>query len=113
MKKKQLVRIKFTEAVHKRDGYKCKRCGRTAAQCKLDAHHITDRNELPNGGYVPENGITLCDEAPEGVVSCHMLAEKFHISGGTEWEPGMHPKDLYNMIGSSYEIALKASERLK
>lgn len=42
-----------------------------------------------------------------------MLAEKFHISGDTEWEPGMHPDDLYKLIGSSYEMAVKASERLK
>lgn len=30
------------------------------AERDLDAHHITDRNEMPNGGYVPENGISLC-----------------------------------------------------
>lgn len=102
MKQKQLVRIKFAEAVFKRDNNKCKFC-----DCKenLDAHHITDRNELPNGGYVLENGITVCEIH-------HMMCEKFHISGGTEWEEGMHPDDLYKLIGSSKEKAIKASERL-
>lgn len=110
MKRKQIIRENFREAVFKRDGYKCKKCGRTQSQVKLDAHHVTDRNELPNGGYVPENGITLCDDLSDG---CHVKAEKFHISGGEEWEPGFHPDDLYKDIGSSYEKALKASERLK
>ena len=103
MKQKQLVRMKFAEAVFKRDGHKCKFCECTE---NLDAHHIVDRHDMPNGGYVAANGITLCPDH-------HMMAEKFHISGGTEWESGMHPNDLYNKIGSSYEIALAASERLK
>lgn len=113
MKKKQLVREKFRDSVFKRDHHKCKRCGVSSAVREMDAHHVTNREEMPNGGYVVDNGITLCNEAPEGETSCHMLAEKFHSSGGTEWEPGMHPNDLYNLIGSSYEKAIKASERLK
>lgn len=103
MKHKQLVRIKFAEAVFKRDGHKCKFCDRTD---ELDAHHITNRDDMPKGGYVAANGITLCPVH-------HMMAERWHISGGTEWEPGMAPTDLYNRIGSSYAIAYAASERLK
>jgi 5-methylcytosine-specific restriction endonuclease McrA len=106
VKKKQLVRERFRDAVFKRDGYACKKCGMKQAEGKLDAHHIVDRTLMPNGGYVVENGITLCDP------TCHMLAEKYHISGGEDWEPGMHPDDLYAMVGSSYEKALAASERL-
>jgi hypothetical protein len=82
-------------------------CGRS--DCKLDAHHITDRNELPNGGYVKENGITLCDV--DG--GCHMKAEEYHISGGKSFQYGFHPNDLYAKIGSSLESAVRASERLK
>jgi 5-methylcytosine-specific restriction endonuclease McrA len=111
MNRKQKIRDNFREAVFKRDGHKCKRCGKPASQVKLDAHHVTDRNGMPNGGYVKENGISLCEDGKGG--GCHMLAEKFHISGGKEWEPGMHPNDLYAMIGSSYDLAVKASERLK
>jgi hypothetical protein len=75
------------------------------AEEDLDCHHITDRHELPGGGYVKENGISLCEQ-------CHIKAEKFHISGKTEWESGFHPDDLYKKIGSSYEKAVQASERL-
>ena len=58
---------------------------------------------MPNGGYVKENGISVCDD-------CHFNAEQFWITG--EAVEGFHPTDLYNLIGSSHEIAVKASERL-
>ena len=105
MGKKQEVRKKFREAVFKRDGFCCKFCDQKEG---LDAHNITDRNDMPGGGYVPENGITLCD----GDEGCHMKAEKFHISGGEEWVKYMHPDDLYKIIGSSKELAIeKSNER--
>lgn len=111
MKRKQLVRQKFREAVLKRDGFKCRWCGTPETSRRLDAHHITDRNEMPSGGYVKENGITLCEDGSGG--GCHMLAEVYHISGGKEWTPGMHPNDLYTLIGSSYAEAVNASNKLK
>lgn len=74
---------------------------------ELDAHHITDRSEMPNGGYVKENGITLCKD------DCHMKCEKFHISGGLEWNEGMHPDDLYKKINSSLELAIEKSNELE
>ena len=73
--------------------------------CELDAHHISDRNEMPNGGYHATNGISLCDE-------CHIKSEKFHTTNGEEWVEGFHPDDLYNKIGSSKEIAVKASQKI-
>jgi 5-methylcytosine-specific restriction endonuclease McrA len=100
---KKLVREAFRQAVFKRDGHKCRVCkipGRT-----LDAHHITDRNEMPNGGYVKENGISLCPD-------CHERAEVFHSSGGTKTIPLYEPWTLYMLINSSKELAIKASERL-
>lgn len=63
---------------------------------------------MPAGGYVVENGITLCDDGD----ACHMKAEQFHISEGAKWTPGMHPNDLYAKIGSSKELAIQASTRL-
>ena len=59
---------------------------------------------MPNGGYVKENGISLCP-------TCHEKAEVFHSTGTAL--PGWAPEDLYRLIGSSYEQAVKASERLK
>lgn len=102
--KKKAVREKFRTDVFSRDNYTCKIPGCDIKR-NLDAHHITDRNEMPNGGYVKENGISLCE-------SDHIKAEAYHISGKTLWEEGFHPDDLYRLIGSSYEKAVKASERL-
>jgi len=56
---KKTIREHFRNEVLERDGNKCKFCPRTDS---LDAHHITDRHDMPNGGYVKENGITLCPE---------------------------------------------------
>lgn len=64
-KQKKLVRERFRDAVFKRDNHKCRVC--FEKNSKLDAHHITDRNEMPNGGYCKENGISLCE-------SCHEKA---------------------------------------
>ncbi len=99
---KAQIRAKFRDAVFTRDGHHCVFCSITD---NLDAHHITDRNDMPNGGYVKENGISLCPMH-------HMQAEVFHISGGTEWIPGMHPLELYVKINSSYELAVERSNRL-
>jgi hypothetical protein len=55
---------------------------------------------MPKGGYVKENGASLCG-------LCHERAEKFHVTG--EAEPGYAPQDLYARIGSSPEEAYRAS----
>ncbi len=99
---KKQHRRAFREAVLQRDGHRCRVCGRD--DTKLDAHHITDRNEMPDGGYVPENGITLCDP-PEGD-SCHFKAEVWHKSAGAAFFGGFTPDELYEIIGSSHEKAL-------
>ena len=100
---KKEIRAKFRDSVFKRDGYKCRFCNITE---NLDAHHITDRNEMPNGGYVKENGISLCHEH-------HMMAEAYHMSNGNSWEQGFHPNDLYKVIGSNKELAEEKSNKLK
>ena len=97
-----MVREAFRRNTFERDGHKCKMCG---SEEDLAAHHITDRNEMPNGGYTTRNGITLCPP-------CHLKAEQYHISGGETWEPGFHPDDLYKRISSSHADALLASRRI-
>ena len=123
MSKKKRVRGAFRAAVLGRDRYRCVMCRKPGTDRQggdghkpfhpdvpgdqlvpLDAHHITDRNQMPNGGYVPENGITLCDDG------CHRLAEVFHQTGIPH--PGFSPADLYALIGSSPETARKASLEL-
>lgn len=104
---KKKIRATFRDACHSRDGYKCRVCGWSIfrpGELELDAHHITDRNLMPNGGYVKENGISLCAE-------CHKRAEVFHETGVAL--PGWAPDDLYAKIGSSRELAEAASRKLK
>ena len=103
---KKQQRAAFREAVFKRARYRCQGLGcrfvssPERASDELDAHHITDRNVMPNGGYVPENGIALC-------ASCHEKAEVFHATGTPL--PGFAPNELYAVIGSSREKAERAS----
>lgn len=101
--KKKLVRANFRSEVFKRDGFKCKMCGWNQEPDKLDAHHITDRTLMPNGGYVKENGISLCPE-------CHIKAEQFHTTGTSY--PGYSPEELYNKVGTNHATAVVKSERL-
>lgn len=101
---KRLIRAKFRASVFSRDKYLCQMCDCIPQNTtELDAHHITDRNEMPNGGYVMENGIALCNR-------CHERAEQFHKTG--EPYPGYTPYELYVKIGSSYDQALDASRKL-
>lgn len=80
--KKQLIRLRFREAVFERDNFRCRKCNRGNG-CALDAHHIINRNEMKDGGYILSNGISLCDE-------CHFKAEQRVL--------GYHPDDLKKLI---------------
>lgn len=108
---KKSVRKTFRDETFKRDKYTCRCCGRKSspenAEQEIDAHHVTPREEFPSGGYVKENGITLCKG--EDGSSCHEKAEL--VLKGDEI-PGFSPDDLYSLIGSSRERAIKASEKL-
>lgn len=59
---------------------------------------------MPGGGYVKENGISLCHEH-------HMMAEVYHSCDKEIWEEGFHPNDLYSMINSSYATAVEISRK--
>lgn len=108
---KKKIREEFRRAVFKRDRFSCLGCGlkfsEETAEKELDCHHITDRNIMPGGGYVKENGISLCP-------ICHEKAEVFHQTNSELWEPGFHPDELYLKIGSNLELATKKSlEKMK
>lgn len=105
--KKKQVRDDFRDAVYERDGHQCVMCGKR--DCKLDAHHIIDRHEMPNGGYVLENGITLCAGIDQN--NCHWKAEQHHATGLSY--PGYSPDDLFAKIGSSLDKAIAASSCTK
>lgn len=99
--KKKSIRQAFRDAVFRRDGHRCRACGfvpATALEDDLDAHHITDRHDMPHGGYVAKNGISLCKVRN----NCHLKAERR--------EAGFEPEALYARIGSSHAEAVRQSE---
>lgn len=104
--KKKAIRKAFRDACFKRDGFRCAKCpfksSKDNAENELDAHHVTNRTLMVNGGYVKENGISLCD-------SCHQKAEDYFLN---IHHPGYSPEDLYKAIGSTYEKAVAASHKL-
>ncbi len=108
---KKDVRANFRNSVFKRDGNQCVLCKAKAEDVKLDAHHITNRDMMPNGGYVAANGITLCDNGEDG---CHYKVEKFYFSEGikTNFDSPLHPVNLYKIIKSSFDKAIEAANRL-
>lgn len=60
-----MTREEFREAVFSRDKYRCVHCRAEA----VDAHHLLERRLWPDGGYIPDNGVSLCGD-------CHLLAEQ-------------------------------------
>lgn len=110
---KKQIRAAFRDSVYKRDKYTCRACGRKfsidTAEENLDAHHVTPRELMTGGGYVRENGISLCKFGVDGNPSCHEKAEAYLHGDLIE---GFAPEELYRKIGSSYELAVKASEKL-
>jgi hypothetical protein len=59
---------------------------------------------MPSGGYVPQNGISLC-------YSCHLKAEEFYDTGISV--DGYSVNELFAIIGPSLEGAVEASKKLK
>ena len=112
---KKQIRYNFRKAVFIRDSFKCVICGLEDSTLKqdpesnsfnsvwLDSHHIVPREKMPNGGYVKENGISLCKDG------CHLKAEEY--LQGVQHE-SFSPEELYKKIRSSYELAVKFSKRL-
>jgi hypothetical protein len=100
--KHKIWRKEFNEVCLKRDGHKCVFCDEKRTK-NLNVHHITDRHDIPNGGYVESNGITVCEEH-------HLLCEEYHKTN--ECLPEYHPFELYKKINSSPEMAYRDSVKL-
>lgn len=107
-KEKKKVRELFRSSVFERDGHKCRVCAYKPG-LPLDAHHITPREIMPAGGYVKENGISLC-------FKCHIYAEAcLENSKQPNFEVSLkdyNPEKLYELISSSYEKAFEACKKL-
>ena len=89
-------RKEFNYNCRERDNHKCVFCDETE---NLDVHHITNRRNMPNGGYVITNGITVCSFH-------HLLCEN-------QTNEEYHPNKLYKKINSTYELAYNDSLNLK
>lgn len=119
---KQSVRANFRKEVFTRDGFKCRCCGKSGYDRQndysfhqaiignkkklvpLDAHHILRREWMENGGYVKNNGISVCD-------NCHLKAEKFW-DGSYKCEDGFYPYQLFKLVNSSAKKAVEDSIKL-
>lgn len=96
---KKEIRKNFRLSSLERDNFKCKVC---EANGDLDVHHIINRDRIINGGYVKENGISLCKD-------CHLKAELFNIHKEEKYSP----ENLFVLINSNEELAIKKSKKLK
>lgn len=120
MNKKE-IRANFRRTVFSRDGYKCLCCGKKGKDRQggdewmkyhpkssinelvdLDSHHIVERSLIEHGGYVSQNGISVCD-------ACHLNCEAYWMTG--EPVPGYSIEELFKLIGSSEELARSASAK--
>ncbi len=101
---KKNIRKYFRDTCFKRDKYSCVMCSfkssKEKASEELNCYHITNPKSMPDGGYIPLNGITLC-------LSCHIKSEKFHETG--VFNPGYSVSELYVAISSSYQEAFEVS----
>jgi hypothetical protein len=66
---KDQTREQFRDAVFARDNGLCVVCGEPA----VDAHHLIERRLFADGGYFPDNGVSVCGP-------CHIKAEQTLIS---------------------------------
>jgi hypothetical protein len=125
---KKAVRAAFRAGVFERDRYRCRCCQKVGKDrqggdghkkfhkgiadeklVNLDSHHILKREWMPAGGYVKENGISVCDD-------CHLKCEEFWNPGedGVRRCPeGFYPYQLFKLIESNAPMALKASYKLE
>lgn len=58
----------WREAVFKRDGYKCQKCGSSE---KLQVHHVKPFLKHPHLVIVIDNGMTLCEDCHRDVDDIH------------------------------------------
>jgi 5-methylcytosine-specific restriction endonuclease McrA len=96
---KRQIRERFRKEVFKRDHYKCVVCKEMA----VDAHHIVDRSLWPDGGYILDNGVSLCTghhkEAEESKISTEHLRQLAGIMY-VALPPGLDPTKKYDKWGN-------------
>lgn len=92
---KKKIRREFKYEVLKRDNFSCKVCGLSS---EIIVHHITAPDRIVQGGYVKENGISLCKP-------CELKANQ-------NQDENFSPANLYRLIGSSFELAETEAKKM-
>lgn len=78
--------------ITKRDGYKCKVCG--------SSDNVGVSSIIPRFGYNIFNALLLCKY-------CNKLFAYYWQTNCKDYSEGYHPDDLYKLINSNKERALK------
>lgn len=93
------ARDAFREGVFARDRHRCVVCGKPAQ----DAHHLIERRLFPDGGYVLDNGVSLCAadhrEAEATTISCEQLRTAAGIAR-VVLPPHLYPERRYDKWGN-------------
>lgn len=101
----------FRESVLKRDNNTCVIC--KATNVSLDAHHILERRLWDDGGYIIDNGASLCEvchlQAEMTLISCEDIREAAGISNVVIPEH-LYPDNIYTKWG---DICLPNGKRCK
>lgn len=96
-------RKQFRESVFSRDNHEClvPWCNKDAD----DAHHIIERELWNNGGYVPDNGASVCNEHHQYAEDNHIPPQSFYMWAGIENPPLPDSIDSVdvNKWGDSFE----------
>jgi 5-methylcytosine-specific restriction endonuclease McrA len=96
---KKAIRERFRAEVFGRDQHKCVICKEPA----VDAHHIMDRSLWPDGGYLINNGVSLCakdhKKAEENKFSTKHLRQMAGIMY-VELPPGFDVTKKYDKWGN-------------
>lgn len=103
------ARDAFREGVFARDRHRCVACGAPA----VDAHHLIERRLFPDGGYILDNGVSLCAahhrDAEATTLSCEALRAAAGITR-TILPPHLHPDRRYDKWGNP---VLRGETRLR
>lgn len=83
------ARDEFRESVFARDNFICVICGDHA----VDAHHIIERRLFPDGGYIVDNGASLCETHHLAAESTELSCEEIREAAGISVV--VLPPDLY------------------
>ena len=93
------AREEFKKAVFSRDKGCCVLCSGTP----VTAHHIMDRKLFPDGGYVVDNGASVCDPChvlcERTIVGVHEVRNKAGITS-VVMPPGLNPSRSFDKWGN-------------